>query len=129
MKHMWSEEEIQALVEEQGGGSEVHLYQHIVKLQFTIRSFGPTTYSSFTIVTNNSESINETYIRNELGINSKNNSLYVNSLDKDKYFTQCVYVDRDGKITINGINLQDWSEVENLKSYSQSITDIITQLL
>ena len=30
MKHMWSEEEIQELISEQGGsgGSEVHLYEH-----------------------------------------------------------------------------------------------------
>ena len=35
MKHMWSEEELQALIEEQGGsggssGSEVHLYIHSI---------------------------------------------------------------------------------------------------
>ena len=32
MKHMWSEEELQALIEEQGGsgGSEMHLYMHSI---------------------------------------------------------------------------------------------------
>ena len=36
MKHMWSEEEIQSLIEEQsggGGGSEVHLYRHSISLK------------------------------------------------------------------------------------------------
>ena len=38
MKHMWSEEEIQELISEQGGsggggGSEVHLYKHSIRLQ------------------------------------------------------------------------------------------------
>ena len=37
MKHMWSEEEIQELISEQGGsggsgGSEVHLYRHSISL-------------------------------------------------------------------------------------------------
>ena len=35
MKHMWSEEEIQSLIEEQGGSgeSEVHLYRHSISLK------------------------------------------------------------------------------------------------
>ena len=35
MKHMWSEEEIQELISEQGGsvGSEVHLYKHSILLK------------------------------------------------------------------------------------------------
>ena len=34
MKHMWSEEELQSLIEEQGGsgGSEVHLYRHHINI-------------------------------------------------------------------------------------------------
>ena len=37
MKHMWSEEEIQSLIEEQGGsgGSEVHLYAHYINMQIS----------------------------------------------------------------------------------------------
>ena len=44
MKHMWSEEEIQELIEEQGGssgsgGSEVHLYRHVINIDSPKGSF------------------------------------------------------------------------------------------
>ena len=50
MKHMWSEEEIQDLIEEQGGsgGSEVHLYGHYISAK-AVANINLTIYSSSNI--------------------------------------------------------------------------------
>ena len=64
MKHMWSEEEIQELIDEQGGssGSEVHLYMHFINgnqnENFTLYTSDNTPFTTSTVKQYISENIN-----------------------------------------------------------------------
>ena len=71
MKHMWSEEEIQDLIEEQGGsgGSEVHLYVHTIWIYKA-----DIAYISFNIYNTSQNALNATNTLDYLLQNTDNNN-------------------------------------------------------
>ena len=113
-----------------GGGSEVHLYQHILKISMTYRSFGPASYFSLILQNDNSKAINLKYIRDTLGFNSVGKMLVISCLDTDKIYTNRIYINDDERIIGDGINLDTWSSFSSMPSLlgSYSIVDSITQI-
>ena len=107
---------------------EVHLYEHIVHVVVTYQSFGEPTGFCFTLVTNTSNSITPTYIRDQLKFDGTNNYFYINALGKDKRFTQRFYIDSNGRLRMYGFSLEDWSAINNITAYSQEFKDIVTQI-
>ena len=76
MKHMWSEEELQALIEEQGGSgeSEVHLYAHYINMQISSAQ-----HTNLAIYTNDKTAFTADTLLEWLktnGFNEANNNYY-----------------------------------------------------
>ena len=129
MKHMWSEEELQELIAEQGGsgGSEVHLYKHSISFQIS-------TYKLFLedIYNNSSSSLT---INNEIftAISNSSNKLMCYCFNSNTTKNKITHI---GHLFLSSGNveviIQEYNgsaeKIEPVPSFPSSFNDKITKI-
>ena len=135
MKHMWSEEEIQELIAEQGGsGGSEKLYHHNIMIQGTV-GYAPTCY--FDVYTRDNTPFTTSLICEYISTygriyplsipNCSNNTIkyldylrLANSFPMNRLYAEC-YI-----ITLTDGNFKRSSDAYNVDSYS--VNDTVTEV-